>query len=96
MTPAQKLIDAAAEQQYEADRAIRAKGGWVWPEWAAAVSSEKDRYRRRVTIPVTVAMKAAVEVANAEVDESIPVDDFDRAWDAACVRIAKNISSLIP
>ena len=58
MTPSQKLIDAAAEALYEADRRR------LWPDdppWADLLEVVKRTYRSRVTIPITVALKAAVE-----------------------------------
>jgi len=58
MTPAQKLIDAAAEQLYEWHRS---RGAEREEPWSALPDFVKDLYRDHVTIPVTVALRAAVE-----------------------------------
>ena len=101
MTPEQqKLIDAAAEALYEADRAVRAKGGWRWPEWADAFGDTKDRYRARVTIPVTVALRAAVEVCKDDLpspsDPTRNFNDYTKGYNDCAGHISVTISSLIP
>lgn len=70
MTPdQQKLIDAAAEQQYEEDRKRHVNTRSTWPKWKDAPDDVKDPYRSAVTIPVTVALRAAVEVVRPKNDD---------------------------
>jgi hypothetical protein len=106
MTPSQKLIDAAAEAVWEADRAlVLPKSRDQMPPWPDAPEDIRESYRARVTIPVTVALRAAVEVA--EGFEFGPPDEafckkrpdegeliralYDRTTDTAAA-----IASLIP
>lgn len=71
MTPdQQKLIDAAAEALYEAWRQgvidTHEDTPFAWPDISEAI---RDSYRRLVTIPVTVALRAAAEVAKNSVHQ---------------------------
>jgi hypothetical protein len=87
MTPSQKLIDEAAEAVWEADRAlVLPKSRDQMPPWPDAPEDIRESYRARVTIPVTVALKAVVEVAERPEEQG----------SVRAQRIANAISSLIP
>jgi len=104
MTPSQKLIGEAAEALYEAHRA-RIASSFTCPPWPEALLNDRRQYLDLVTIPVTVALRAAVEVA--EGFEFGPPDEafcekrpdegeliralYDRTTDTAAA-----IASLIP
>jgi hypothetical protein len=106
MTPSQKLIDAAAEALYDADRKMHPPSRSTWPKWKDAPDDVKGPYRSAVTIPVTVALRAAVEVCKAKAEEQeakrLALSDGDPDWDVFDLGFfistlnANAISSLIP
>ena len=100
MTPSQKLIDAAAEAICDAE---------FWPgHWAALEkdSNECAVYRKQAVSAVTVALRAAVEVAENGVRQECCGNTGDGPWPECCGNpdvipmypneIAAAISSLIP
>jgi hypothetical protein len=67
MTPSQKLIDAAAEALYEADR-VNSKPWCICP-WAEAPPNTKQDYLDLVTIPVAVALREAERMVTEHYQE---------------------------
>lgn len=61
MTPSQKLIDAAAKEVFDMDCAKSKIAPWL--QWSEATEAERNDYRARVTVPVTVALRAAADIA---------------------------------
>jgi hypothetical protein len=94
MTPSQKLIDAAAEALYDADRKMHPPSRSTWPKWKDAPDDVKDPYRSAVTIPVTVALKAAIREAEEVRHPNWSAENED--WCAGTMAAARAISSLIP
>lgn len=101
MTPEQqKLIDAAAEQQYEEDRKRHVNTRSTWPKWKDAPDDVKNPYRSAVTIPVTVALRAAEQLIR---ENTIVIYGGQNYYlqkrtdgDRASLEYATAISSLIP
>jgi hypothetical protein len=67
MTPSQKLIDAAAKVHYERLNSWGTDSGLKWTPWEELTQEIRERHYARVIGPVTVALRAAVEVCEAKV-----------------------------
>jgi hypothetical protein len=96
MTPAQqRLIDAAAKKVFDLDCAKSKIAPWL--QWSEATEAERNEYRARVTIPVTVALKEAAKIAKTAwlTTPHGSIADAD-AMNDMCEDLSAAISSLIP